>query len=184
MSTETQLTTAEQLLRMPRGTVRRELVEGELRAMSPAGHRHGWIVMRISAPLATYVHERDLGRVYTAETGFLLSRNPDTVRAPDVAFVARERVAAAGKVQGFFPGAPDLAIEVTSPSDSYNDLELKADQWLAAGCRAVVVVIPANATLSIRRSRTEIEILTAEDTFQLEDIVPGFRLPVAEIFAE
>jgi len=116
------------------------------------------------------------------ETGFLLARNPDTVRAPDVAFVARERLATAPKGRGYFPGPPDLAVEVISPGDTYAEVEAKVEEWLAAGSRMVVVVNPRNETLKVYGSLIDVTRLTVADTFDGGDVVPGFRLPVRRIF--
>ena len=115
MSSKTQLVTADELLRMPRGRFRYELVEGELRTMSPAGSEHGAIVMNVSVVLGLHVRANDLGVCFGAETGFKLASNPDTVLAPDVAFVNRARIPAGGLPKKFWSGAPDLAIEVMSP---------------------------------------------------------------------
>ena len=107
-------TTAEQLWRNhPNG--RCELVRGELLMMSPAGSEHGWVIMNIAAPLATFVRSHELGCVFGAETGFIIQRHPDSVRAPDIAFVCRDRVPDP-LPPGFFDGPPDLAVEVTSPT--------------------------------------------------------------------
>src|SRR5687768_15778940 len=114
MATQVQLITADELLTLPRGEFRYELVRGELKKMSPAGHEHGAIIMQLAAPLAQYVKDKKLGRVYAAETGFKLETNPDTVRAPDIAFIVTARVEAVGKARGYWPGAPDLAVEVLS----------------------------------------------------------------------
>jgi Uma2 family endonuclease len=103
---------------MPNDGLRRELVRRELRAMTPAGHPHGRVAMRFGWLLAQHVEENGLGAVYAAETGFVLESNPDTVRAPDVAFVRRGRVEEVGETAEFFPGPPDLAVEVVSPGDT------------------------------------------------------------------
>ena len=118
-----------------------------------------------------------------AETGFLLSRDPDHVRAPDVAFVRRERVEAVGYTHGFFPGAPDLAVEVISPSDRYTEVDEKVAEWLAAGTSMVVVVNPRNRTVRVHRPTTDSVLLTEEDTLDGGDVVPGWEMPVADIFA-
>src|SRR5690606_26347822 len=99
---------------------RYDLVAGELEVMSPAKPRHGRIVGRLTGPLEAHVRSHHLGEVFGAETGFLLAREPDTVRGPDVAFVRRERVQAVGDTDDWWPGAPDLAAEVLSPNDSYS----------------------------------------------------------------
>ena len=182
MSTHTELKTAEDLLRMPDDGKRRELVAGEVREMAPSGHEHGRVTMRFSGPLSLFVDEHELGAVYAAETGFLLAKDPDTVRGPDVAFVVRERLATAPKGRGYFPGAPDLAVEVISPGDTYSEVEAKVEEWLEAGSRMVVVVNPRNETLKVYRGLTDVTRLTVVDTFDGADVVPGFRLPVRRIF--
>ena len=173
--------TAEELLLMP-NDVRRELVEGEVRETAPAGFIHGRIAMNFSAPLDLYVRERELGIVLAAETGFKISSNPDTVRAPDAAFVRRERVEEVGGVEGYWPGAPDLAVEVVSPNDSYAGVEEKVAAWLGAGTRAVVVVEPRTRTVTVRSSRTEIRVLTDGDVLDVGDVVPGWTMAVADVF--
>lgn len=117
--------TADELLHMPDDGFRYELVRGELRRMTPADSQHGRIAVRITWRLARHVEENRLGNMYATETGFRIGTDPDTVRAPDVAFVSRERVEAVGEVEGFWPEAPQLAVEVISPGDSYADVEEK-----------------------------------------------------------
>lgn len=172
--------TAEDLLRTP-GLGRCELVRGEVLMMSPAGEEHGWVVINVSAPLALHVKQHGLGRVYGAETGFTIARDPDTVRAPDVAFVRAERV---GPWPGkkFFEGAPDLAVEVLSPEDRAGEVLAKVHEWLDAGCRAVWLVDPETRTVTVYRSRSQITTLRAPEELRGEDVVPGFCLPVADIF--
>src|SRR5437588_276272 len=132
MATTTRAITAAELLRMPGDGLRYEPVEGELRQMPPAGSEHGDIAVLLTLSLGQHVRTHRLGKVYAAVTGFWMARDPDTVRAPDVAFVRRERVEAAGRVTGYWPGAPDLAAEVVSPGDSYTEVEEKVLAWLAA----------------------------------------------------
>jgi Uma2 family endonuclease len=184
MSTRTEQITADELLRMPDDGTRRELIAGELREMAPSGHEHGRVTMRFSGPLSVFVDEHELGAVYAAETGFLLAERPDTVRGPDVAFVTAEQVARITKQRGYFPGAPDLAVEVISPADAYAAVEEKVEGWLAAGGRMVVVANPRNRTLKVYRSITDVTILTAKDTFDGGEIVPGFRILDGKIFPE
>jgi len=185
MSTSTtgRLLTADDLLRMPDDGMRYELVRGELKTMSPSGQRHGRIAQRFALRLAQFVEERNLGVVYAAETGFRLSSSPDTVRAPDVAFVTRARVEQVGDVEGFWPGAPDLAVEVLSPGDTYTEVEEKALVWLEAGARTVVVIDPRKNTLTVYRSRSDIVVLSENEVFEGFDLVPGWSLRIRELFA-
>ena len=173
---------AEELLLMPDDGIRRELVEGEVREMNPAGYAHGRIAMNVSTPLDQYARQHDLGVVFAAETGFKIASNPDTVRAPDVSFVRRERAEEVGEVQGYWPGAPDLAVEVVSPNDYYAGVEEKVATWLETGTRIVVVIEPRTKTVTVRSSRTEIRILTEGDVLEAGDVVPGRKIPVADVF--
>ena len=184
MSTEVQLMTADELLALPRGEFRYELVNGELKKMSPAGQRHGRIIVRLTEPLARHVRENQLGQVYAAETGFKLKSNPDTVLAADIAFVRKERLELLGETESYWPGAPDLAVEVNSPSDTVREVESKVAEWLEFGTRIVWVVSPKLRNVTVYRSLTDISILTEKDTLDGGDVVPGFQISVAEIFAE
>lgn len=185
MSTEVQLMTADELLAMPDDGFVYELIKGELIKVSPPpGYEHGIVAMNIAGPLYEYIKKKNLGKVCAAETGFLLEQNPDTVRAADAAFVRRERVDQAGPVKGYWIGAPDLAVEVVSPSDTIRRVEGKVAQWLEAGTRLLWVVSPRLRTVTVYRSRTDIEILTEKDTLDGGEVVPGFQVEVAEIFAE
>jgi len=151
--------------------------------MPPAGSEHGYIALRIASRLERYVDTNRLGRVYTAETGFKLTSDPDTVRAPDAAFISRARVEHAGHVAGYWPGAPDLAVEVVSPDDTHAQVVEKALAWLEAGCRMVLVADPERRTVTSYRSLDDIHILTEGSTIDGADVVPGWELPVAEIFS-
>jgi Uma2 family endonuclease len=177
----TQTMTAEELFQAP-GLGRCELVRGELIMMSPAGEEHGAVIMNISIRLGAHVQERALGRTYSADTGFTIARDPDTVRAPDVSFVRAERL---GERPGkkFFQGPPDLAVEVVSPSDRAGEVLAKVVDWLEAGCRAVWVADPETRTVTVYRSRTQIVVLTLSDELRGEDVVPGLTIPVAQVFA-
>jgi Uma2 family endonuclease len=183
MSTEVQLMTADELLALPRGEFRYELVNGELKKMSPAGHDHGRVTIRLTLPVALHVQKHNLGEVYAAETGFRLSSNPDTVRAPDIAFIRQERVDAFGKTKGYWPGAPDLAVEVLSPSDTVGEIEEKVLEWLAGGTIEVWVVSPKLSTVTVYRSPDDISTLTEKDLLEGGEVLPGFRIRVEEIFA-
>jgi Uma2 family endonuclease len=120
--------------------------------------------------------------VFAAETGFRLASDPDTVRAPDIAFVAKARIDEVGDFEGFWPGAPDLAVEVTSPRDSFSEVEEKVQEYLSAGTGAVWVVDPIRRTVTVYRSLAETTILIEGDTADGGDIIPGFTCRIAEIF--
>jgi Uma2 family endonuclease len=182
MSTASQTFTAEDLLRMPDDGFRYELVRGELRKMAPAGHQHGRIAINLTTPLDQYVRAHNLGVVYAAETGFKLASNPDTVRAPDVAFIQRARVEEVGDVEGYWPGAPDLVVEVISPSDTYSEVEEKILEWLEAGVRLVIVANPRKRVITVYRSLTDITVLTEHDALSGGDVVPGWTMPVRDVF--
>lgn len=182
MNTRIRTVTADELLGMPDDGVRRELVRGELREMTPAGSRHGRVAARMQVRLGHYVENNDLGTTYAAETGFRLARDPDTLRAPDVAFIRRERVEQAGDPEGYWPGAPDLAAEVVSPGDSYREVHEKVLDWLNAGTRMVLVVDPASRTVTVYRSPEAVRVLTEADTLDGDDVVPGWQVTVRELF--
>lgn len=182
MATTGKLMTADDLLRLPDDGQRHELIAGELRTMAPSGAEHGEIAATVVAPLRGYVRAHQLGRVFGAETGFLLATNPDTVRAPDAAFVGRER-AGAGRVTGYWPGAPDLAVEIVSPGDLYTEVEEKVATWLAHDTRMVIVLNPRRRTATVHRSPTEVRHLTETDVLDGEDVVPGWTVPVRDLFA-
>ncbi len=175
--------TAEDLARLPRGTWRYELVRGELRRMSPAGHVHGRIAATFTVLLGAFVREHTLGVVYAAETGFLLAHHPDTVRAPDCAFVCAARLAAAAPgSDGFFPGPPDLAVEVISPSDAYSEVEEKVAEWLEAGCQAVLLVDPRRRMVVVHRPAQPVVPFGETDRLAIPDLLPGWSLSLEEVF--
>lgn len=180
MSTTERITTADQLLRAP-GLGRCELLRGELVMMSPPGYEHGRIVIRVTRALLRYLDANPLGVLTAAETGFQIARDPDTVRAPDVGFVLSEREPAE-PVKGYFQGAPDLAVEVLSPDDRAGEVLAKVRDWLQSGCRRVWVVDPRTQTVSVHRSPSEVVVLSESDTLSEDELLPGFHLPVAEIF--
>ena len=174
---------AEQLWRMPDDGTRRELVRGELRVMTPAGMEHGRVAMRVGRFLATHVDEHGLGVAVAAETGFVLARDPDTVRAPDAAFVSKERADSVGRTARYWPGAPDFAAEVVSPGDTFSEVEEKALMWLQAGTKVVLVLDPARQTASVYRAPADVRVHTRHDTIDLSGAVPGWRVAVSELFA-
>jgi Uma2 family endonuclease len=179
---EPTLLTADEFLHIPGDGMRRELVRGEVREMTPAGSRHGRIGAKILTRLGDFVEAHGLGEVFNADTGFKLASSPDTVRAPDVAFVTRERADRVGDVLEFWPGAPDAAIEVISPTDTYVEVDEKVAEYLDAGCRMVVVVNPRRRIVTVYRSHDQIALLTETDVLDGGDVVPGWRLPLTDVF--
>ena len=182
MSTTLQHVTAEELFMMPKDGFRYELVKGELRKISPAGSEHGAIIVNITVLLGQHVKSKKLGVCFGAETGFKIASDPDTVRAPDVAFVSRERVPEGGIPKKFWPGAPDLAVEVISPGDTVDEVEEKVEDWLATGTRAVWVVSPKRRSVTVYRSMTDVTRLSEADELDGGEVVPGFRCKVSEFF--
>lgn len=174
--------TAEQLLLVP-GDQRCELVKGELISMAPAGFDHGAIISNLQFLLVQHVKKHRLGVVLGAETGFLLARNPDTVRAADIAFVTAVRVPAGPRPEGYFPGAPDLAVEVVSPRDTLADVEDKVDDYLKAGSSLVWVINPRRRTVTVHRPNQPPTLLRDMDTLADDTIIAGFACAVSEIFA-
>ena len=182
MITSVKKMTAEELWRMSADDMRHELVNGELRTMAPAGFGHGIVGSRLLRKLLDYVEGHHLGVILNADTGFVLRRNPDTLRAPDVAFVKAARVPTGSRAEKFFEGAPDLAVEIVSPSDTVDDLEEKISDYLATGCLLVWVVRPKAKTITIHRSGNNPIILRENDQLSGEDVIAGFVCRVGDIF--
>ncbi|HEX5053372.1 MAG TPA: Uma2 family endonuclease [Planctomycetota bacterium] len=177
------ITTAEQLLVLHDPGYRHELVRGELRRMSPAGYRHGNVGMRLAERLSRFVRRKRLGETFLAETGFMLERNPDTVRAPDVAFVRAGRLPDPPS-SGYFPGPPDLAVEITSPSDTFTAVHEKALCWIEHGTRMVWVVDPVAKRTTVYRSAQDVRMLGNDDELTGGDVVPGFAVRVRELWPD
>jgi Uma2 family endonuclease len=177
------LLTAEDLLQMPEDGYRYELAKGVLIKMTPAGAKHGTIAGRLFKLLAGFVDDRGMGVVCAAETGFKLELAPDTVRAPDISFVSKERLPAGGPPDGYWPFAPDLAVEVVSPADTAGEVMAKVIAYLEAGTRLVWVVYPKTETVVVHRPAGEARVLRGEDTLDGGELLPGFTCKVREIFA-
>lgn len=184
MTVNTGLMTADDLWDLPDDGMRHELVRGELRTMPPTGLDHGDHESVFDGSLGPYVRSRKLGRVFTGDPGFFLTRNPDTVRAPDLAFIRRERLLETGIPSGYFNGAPDLVVEVISPNDLYTEVEEKVGEWLEHGTLLVFVVNPRRQTVWVHRPGQAVRILGVQDELSGEDVVPGWTMPVRELFAQ
>ena len=181
-TTDAKLMTAEELLNMREDRQRYELVRGALRKRPLMGHLDSYYALNVGSELFMHVEANRLGRAYSSNTGFLLERDPDYVLAPDASFVRQERVETATEERGYFPGAPDFVAEVISPSDRYSDVEDKVAEWLNAGVRMVVVVKPRDRTVRVH-TPVSVITLTESDTLDGGEVVPGWRLPIADIFA-
>jgi Uma2 family endonuclease len=178
MSTKT--LTADELEQMPDDdSAQIELDEGELITMPPAGGEHGYREVEIASILRSFVRKNKLGRVYSGDTGFRLSEN--TVRSPDVAFVRAERVAEVHS-GGFCKGAPDLAIEIRSPYESFRQLMRKVKQYLAAGAHTVWVFDPDRREVDVFEASGAERTLTAKQVLKAPNLLPGFSIKVAELF--
>lgn len=175
------LVTAEELLRLPDDGCRYELFRGELRQMPPAGEEHGEFAMELGWRLAQFVSASKLGKVYAAETGFRLSTNPDTVRAPDVAFVSRERLEQQPPAKGYRQGAPDLAVEVLSPNDRPAEVAEKVYEWLYYGAQEVWALEPEARKLTVYHPGEPLRTFGPEDTLS-SPLFPGWELPLGELF--
>lgn len=148
--------------------------------MSPASQFHGSIAFRFGHFIGEHVYEHGLGEMYAAETGFLLEHNPDTVRAPDVAFLCNERVI--DTPRGYFPGPPDLAVEVVSPDETEDAVLDKVAFWLEKGARLVWVAWPRTRTVSEHRPGVSQRLFHDGDQIEGGDVLPGFRCGVTDIF--
>lgn len=181
-TTITGLMTAEELERLEDDGYRYELIEGVLHRMSPASFRPSNIAVRFAARLVVFADEHGLGEVTGADGGYVLRRDPDTVLAPDVAFVRTERLPSAEEQEHFAPVVPDLVVEVVSPSDSMTKVDDKVERYLAAGVGLVWVFHPRRRTVTVRRANRPVRVLWEGDVLDGEDVLPGFVLAVSDIF--
>lgn len=182
MSTVSHITTADQLLAEADRLGRCELILGELRMMSPAGNEHGKIASRLDRWIGSHVEQHGLGETYAAETGFLLDRNPDTVRAPDFAFVASARLPRT-ETHKFLPIAPDFCAEVISPSDNADEVIEKVLWWLGHGVRLVWVVDPRTKTVMSYRPGGAAHVYSESDAATLDGVLDGLEIQLVRLFA-
>jgi len=180
MSPPATLMTAEDLLQTRFPDKRTELVRGVLVVREPAGSRHGLVTMNLGAELAVYAKQTGAGAVYAAETGFKLATNPDTVRAPDIAFVTRDRLPPRDAT-GYAALAPDLAVEVLSPGDRPGQVLAKVADWLSAGTRLVWTVDPERRVARVYRHDGSETFVTADGALDGEDVLPGFSRSLVSI---
>ena len=176
------LTTAEELFDLADDGGRSELVEGEFIRMTPTGAEAGVVAARIGHLLDEYVEAHDLGVCCGAGTGFVLQREPDTVRAPDAAVVVKSRVPSTGIPGTYWPFAPDLAVEVVSPSDRLADVHVKIAEYFTAGTRLVWLLEPETRMVHVYRSPQHVEVVGTEEDLDGGDVLPGFRCAVRRLF--
>ncbi len=180
MPPESKLMTAEALLAI--GDIGPcELIEGRLVHMSPTKPRHGRYEYRLARAIGTFVEERDLGEVQVGEVGIYIHRNPDTIRAADVLFISYERLARATP-DSFLDVAPELIVEILSPGDRWSQVQKKLRQYFETGVVVVLVVDPDESTISVYRSLSDISVFVGSDVLTVEDVLPGFSLPLADLF--
>ncbi len=176
--------TAQDLWKFGEGDTRRELVNGEVVEMSPVGGVHGRVTTRICYRLAEHVERHGGGEVLVGDVGFVLDlpHDRERVRAPDVSFVTTARLPEGRLPLGFLRGAPDLAVEVLSPSDSPGDVHQKVRDYLDAGARLVWVVASEAKTATIYRADASARLLREADHLDGEELLPGLSIPLAEVF--
>ena len=185
MNTITRFMTEDELLRMPDDGNRYELIEGELRQMSPTGYEHGRSTGNLHGLIAYHARLNKLGDVLAAETGFVVARTDDgrpTIIAPDIAFVAKGRIPSGTNTSKFLELAPDLVVETLSPSDRAVDVEEKIALWLRAGVRLAIVLDPASQSGTLHYANNDAIVLTNEDVLDLGEVIPGFNCKISDIF--
>jgi Uma2 family endonuclease len=174
--------TAEDLYDLPDDGRRYELVERELRTMPPPGFERGYLTSNITRPLAAFVKEHGLGWVVAGDPGFVVARGPDTVPAPDVAFVRADRLPDPEHRKRFAELAPDFVVEVVSPSDRPGDVTEKALRWVEAGVRLTWIVHPDERMVAVYEPGAVIPLVHEDGELDGGDVLPGFRLAVADLF--
>ena len=179
-ATRPRLMTADDLFNMPDDGYQYELVRGELRRMPPPGIDHGRYIGRIYFSVGSYVMAHNLGEIVPGDPGFEL--DDGHVRGPDLAFIRSERLNPLGSQPGYYQGPPDVAFEVLSPNDRRADVDEKIADYLDAGTLAVVVVAPRRRTVRVHCPNAAVVTLTESDILEIPELIPGWRMPVADIF--
>ncbi len=174
--------TATELPYVPR-VWRNELVRGEVREVTPPGFRHALVAQRLAEILGAHVRQRRLGIYVGSELGFRVERDPDTVRAPDGAFLSTARLRVLGRPAGYLEGAPDLAVEIVSPGDAMTQVREKARMWLRAGARMVVVVEPQARIVQLHTRAGE-RLVAADGALSFGDVIPGLAIGLTDLFAD
>ena len=173
--------TAHALFSLPDDGYRYDLIKGELKRISPAGGKHGIIIANLTAEIVQHVRQHSLGIVFGAETGFKLESNPDTVLAPDIAFIRSERIPAGEFSEKFWAMPPDLVVEVLSPGDSRREIQEKIQTYLETGVECVWIIHLKKHEVRVYRRNRDVQIF-AETAELTDELLPGFRFPVVKIF--
>ena len=183
MTTEkTELLTADDLLALYSKGVRGELIRGVLCETVSASGKHGEITSNFIIGLGVFVKPQKLGRIFGSDAGVRLERDPDTVREPDVEFISAERMPLDLEANSYYEVVPELVVEVVSPGDTRREVEEKARMWLSFGVLLVWVAHPDNRTVDVYRPGTPVVTLTENDTLDGDPVLPGFTLPVRQVF--
>lgn len=184
MAAMAHMVTADELLRMPdENGLTHELVYGRVVKMPLPGWVHGLLAARLCRLIDQHVQDNGLGLVFSQDTGFKLTSNPDTVRGLDVAFVSRERAAGVRPSKGYWPGAPDLIAKIRSPNDRRSKLRARADEWLAHGVRTVWIAEPERVVVTAHHADGTKRLFTANNVISDEKLLPGFRYLVRDLLA-
>jgi Uma2 family endonuclease len=175
--------TADELLRLPDSGKRYELIAGELHEMAPASGEHGYVGGRMARRIGAFLdqHPELGGEIFISEAGYRLTRDPDTVRAPDLSYVAADRLSQA-RVRGFPEMAPDLVVEVVSPGDTASEVQQKVDEWLQAGAKLVWVLYPSTHTATVYQTDGTAHLLHADDSLRGDPVLPGFTCLLGDLF--
>lgn len=181
-ATSTALMTAEDLIQLPRGYFRAELINGELITMPLPRVPHGRAATRLGMSLGQFILDHDLGETYITDVGFQLTRNPDTVVAPDISFISKERLKQAGDVTGYWQGPPDLAVEFYSPGYRPGKVSKRISRLFSFGTKQVWIVDLKHSTLRVYRYPIDVTRFSGSDYLEAQDLFPGFRLSLDKIF--
>jgi len=180
MRSEATLVTAEQLESIDVAGKKVELVAGHLIVSEPPGMYHGVVASRLAVRLSAFVDAHDVGVVGT-EVGFRIASDPDTVRAPDVWFASHARMA--GEIpRGFARYAPELAVEVLSPTDRRGEVLAKVGQWITGGAELVWLIEPQRRNAQVFRPDGSVSLIGADESLMGEGVLSGFRCPLVELF--
>ena len=176
------LWTAEDLLDFQNSPWQHELIQGVLYRMPPTGDEHGYVTGNFFGWLFQHVKTNQLGELFAAETGYVVHTNPDSVIAPECSYIAKDRWSTSQITGKYLRTAPDLVAEIVSPNDRPREVQEKVERWLQFGVRAVVVIDPKSQTVTVHQSLDHKTIYELDNTIDLNFVVPGFSLPMRQLF--